>query len=438
MGDHHGSKCVSPVVAQATPGNEANPQALDAIVKASETYSIVASQDIVDVRGLKLWAKGQPVSAALQQRLLERKLQHPLEVCLTADDGVTLFSLHDELKGWLDNGSSPMSTALRPWAPVLLEQVKRLPLHSVAQLLLTAALATRPTSLPHAVAAMAMAGAMMLSRNRPAVDVRMAMLGGLLHDLGEVYIQPQYLDHNSPLDLVGHKHLVAHPRVAQLLLGSTTDYPAALCRAIGEHHERLDGSGYPACLMGDKMSELGRVLAVVEVTLGILRSPRAPLTRASFALRVVPGEFDPLWVALICDAARQSSEKPPEDAPGTSVNDAVVLPLTQIEQRMSQAKNLAQTLKEQGRGGAVLHVVENGIGRLTRLKVAWNALGFWGVEGRKFDASERFELELADRELKQRLRELQRECMLLSERLGEAEKLRLQPLWQDLLPATSV
>ena len=38
---------------------QTNPDVLNAIIKASETYSIVASQDIVDVRGLKLWAKGQ-------------------------------------------------------------------------------------------------------------------------------------------------------------------------------------------------------------------------------------------------------------------------------------------------------------------------------------------------------------------------------------------
>jgi HD domain len=428
---------VSAVAVETAAGNEANPQALDAIVKASETYSIVASRDIVDVRGLKLWAKGQPVSAALQQRLLERKLQHPLEVCLKAEDGVTLFGLHEDLLSWLSDDTSPLSVALRPWGPALLQQVKRLPLHAVAQLLLTAALATRPSSLPHAVAAMATAGAMMLSRNRSAVDVRMAMLGGLMHDLGEVYIHPQFLDHSVPLDLVGHKHLVVHPRVAHLLLRGTTDYPELLCRAIGEHHERLDGSGYPARLAGDKVSELGRILAVVEVTLGILRSPRAPLTRASFALRVVPGEFDPLWVALICDAARLGAEPPPDQATGTPATESMS-PSTQIQQRLEQAQNLAQTLQAQGRGAPVLAVVENSMTRLTRLQVAWNALGCWGLDGAVLNPKERFELEMADRELKQRLRELQRECMLLAERLGEAEKLRLQPLWQDLILAPAV
>ena len=72
---------------------QANPDILNALVKAGETYSIVASQDIVDVRGLKLWAKGLPVSATLQQLLLERKLRVPIESCLMAEDGVTMFDL---------------------------------------------------------------------------------------------------------------------------------------------------------------------------------------------------------------------------------------------------------------------------------------------------------------------------------------------------------
>lgn len=418
--------------ARAASGNEANPQALDAIVKASETYAIVASQDIMDVRGIKLWAKGQPVSAALQQRLLERKLQHPLEVCLTAETGVTPFTLHDDLKACLEE-ETPLATIVRPWAPVLMEQAKHLPLHSVALLLLTAAMATRPSHLPHCVMSMALAGAMMASCKRPVGDIRTAMLGGLLHDIGEVYIHPQYLDYSGALDMVGHKHLVVHPRVAHLLLRSTTDYPEALCRAIGEHHERLDGSGYPARLAGDQMSELGKLLAVVEVTMGVLRSPRAPLTRASFALRVVPGEFDPQWTRLVCEAARLAAESVPDPVEGS----ASMQPLIQIDQRIQQTQALGATLKEQGRAGPILEMVDRALGRLARLRVAWNAMGCWAAEDADASPAERFELEMANRELQQRLRELQRECMLLSERLGEAEKARLQPLWEGLIDGSA-
>ena len=412
-----------------TAGNDANPEMLGAIVKASERFAIIASQDIVDVKGIKLWARGQPVSQALQQRLLERKLQQPLEVCLAAEDGATLFHLREDLRALLD-ADTPLALVLRPWAQVLLEQVKYLPLHSVAQLLLTAAMATRPTALPHAVMGMALAGAVMAHRRPSPADVRLAMLGGLLHDIGEVYIQPCYLDCAVPLDLVGHKHLVVHPRVAQLLLKTTTDYPDALCRAIGEHHERLDGSGYPARLVGEQISPLGRVLAVVEATLGILRSPYAPFVRASFALRVVPGEFDLQWSGLICGAARAadgllSQVQGAELTPG--------LPMARIDQRIQLAHRLAVELKEQGRGQPILSIVDNVLRRLDRLRVAWNALGSWGLDPYSLNPREQIELEMASSELEFRLRSLQRESLLLGERLGESDMARLEPLWRGLL-----
>ena len=413
--------------AQQTEGIEANPEALNAIVKASETYSIIASQDIVDVRGIKLWGKGQPVSAALQQRLLERKLLHPMEACLMAENGVTTVTLHDDLKLFLD-GSDALAMSLRPWAPVLLQQVRALPLHSVVQLLLTTALATRPHTLPHAVQAMALAGAMACRDGSRVVDIRLAMLGGLLHDIGEVYIQPRYLDYSGPLDVVGHKHLVAHPRVAHLLLSTTTDYPESLGRAIGEHHERLDGSGYPARLGADKISSLGKLLAVVEVTMGILRAPQAPLARASFALRVIPGEFDAKWTGLVCDAARDAGEALQSEPLG-----AVTLPLEEIERHTQRAHQLALTLKEKHLSGPMADIVAMSIQRLNRLRVAWNALGFWGLGAEELRAQEQFEIHMAGKELQQHLRELQRECLLMAERLDASEKALIEPLWQGLL-----
>lgn len=413
-----------------TGDNQANPDALNAIVKASETYSIVASQDIVDVQGLKLWAKGQPVSSALQQRLLDRKLRYPLEACLAAEDGVTSFSLHADLLACL-NTDAPLARALRPWAPVLLEQVKQLPLHSVAQLLLTAAMATRPSSLPHALESMMLAGAMASGPGlSSSVNVRMAMLGGLLHDIGEVYIQPEYLTSKAPLDLMGHKHLMVHPRVAQMLLSKTTDYPQTLCRAIGEHHERLDGSGYPARLLEPGISSLGRLLAVVELTMGILRTPRAPLTRADFALRVVPGEYDPAWSSFICNLARAVPANPTTTPAQPAFSEGS--PLQQIDERTARAQQLALILKAQGRAGPVLEIVDTALIRLNRLRQAWNALGFWGANPHDLSPPELFELELAGHELQQRLTQLQRECLLLGERLGELEKMWLEPLWRGI------
>ena len=404
---------------------QTNPDVLQAIILASEQFSIVASQDIVDIRGLKLWAKGRHVSAALQQRLLERKLLHPLEACLTAEDGVTPFTLLEQFTALMNQDNS-LARALQPSAALLEEHLKQMPLHAVAQLLLTTAFATRPETLPHAVAGMALAGAIAHTQSTP-VDMRLAMLGGLLHDIGEAYIQPTYLDRSTPLDLLGYKHMMAHPRMAQMLLTATTDYPATLCRAVGEHHERLNGAGYPARLSGDDISPLGLILAAVEVTLGIARTPEAPLTRASFALRVVPGEFPERYGSTVFNMAREANEPLP------TTDDQPQAVLEHINTTLRQAEFSAQTLQDTGCNDQESAIINLALERLGRLRVAWNALGVWGVEPDQLTENDRFEMSLAGKELYLRQAELQRECMLLAERLPPHDTQRLQPIWAGLL-----
>lgn len=414
---------------QFAPGQaEAHPDFVAALVQASASYSIVASQDIVDVRGMKLWAKGLPVSATLQQRLLERKLRTPIESCLVAEDGVTPFYLHHAL-GQLLGQSNGLSRALQPHALLLDKLIKQIPLHPVAQLLLTTALATRPGAVEHAVQAMALAGAMAQSQTTP-MDVRLAMMGGLLHDIGEAYVQPQYLDGEKPRDVVGHKHLMVHPRMGQLLLEGTTDYPALLCRAIGEHHERLNGSGYPARLSGDAVSPLGALLSAVETVLVQQHHSEAPLTSGSFALRVIPGEYPERYSSIAFNMARDANESLPASTSIPSerlraIHGALLL----AEQTAADLKNVHLSAP----GATVARLAQQ---RTARLRMAWNSLGVWDIRPEQLTDADRFEMTCACNELEQRLYELERECMLSAECLHTAEQKTLAPLWAGLhLPA---
>lgn len=404
--------------------SEAHPEFVAALVQASASYAIVASQDIVDVRGIKLWAKGLPVSSALQQRLLERKLRSPLESCLVAEDGVTPFYLHDALTQLLAQSTS-LALALRPLGQVLDKLFKHIPLHPVAQLLLTTALATRPGAVEHAVQAMALAGAMATAQTTP-VDVRQAMMGGLLHDIGEVYVQPQYLVNENPRDLTGHKHLMVHPRMGQLLLEGTTDYPATLCRAIGEHHERSNGSGYPARLAGDALSPLGLLLSAVETMLAHQHTSPAPLTSASFALRVVPGEYPERYASAAFNMARSAQEPLPTGLDLASGN------LQRIHSTLLAAEHTAQevgTHVTQPPGARIVALAQQ---RTARLRMAWNALGVWDIRPEQLTDADRFEMACACTELDQHLYELARECMLLAEDLRLDDKIALAPLWAGL------
>jgi hypothetical protein len=411
----------------------ANPHALATIVEASAKRTIVASQDILDERGVKLWSRDQPVSESLQQRLLERKLKQPLEACLRASDGVTPFELHEALKAFFESDHA-ISRALKPWSGTILDEVKHVPLHSVPQLLLTAAQASKPQVFEHAVRGMALAGAMSASTRADKYQLRLALLGGLLHDLGEMYVDPQYLDTKQPLDAQGYRHLAVHPKVGAMLLTRLTDYPAALTRAITEHHERGDGSGYPARLMSDGLSPMGKLLSVMETTLGIASYSKAPWTHASFALRMIPGEYDGAWISFVAEAARQAQEdlsvvtNNGAGGNGGNLGDQ----LAAVNKRLDDAEQQASDIHTAAASDTVKRISERAVHLLRRLRTGWNAMGMWAIADADAPVEARFEWTMACRELAYRLRFIRRECLWAEGELPPDDGLVLEMLWSCL------
>jgi hypothetical protein len=406
----------------------ANPHALSAIVEASASRTIVASEDIYDEHGRKLWARDQAISASLQQRLLERKLSRPLESCLRAADGVTTHQLHEGIAAFVES-SHPLAPVVKPQAKVVLEGVGQLPLHSAVQLLLTTVHATRPEVYQHALASMALAGALSAAAGQARFDLRMALLTGLLHDLGEMYLDPRYLDSSQPLDAAGYRHVVTHPLIGRMLLTKLTDYPPALGEAVAEHHERLDGTGYPARKLGAALSPLGRMQAVVEATVGLVATAPAPLARTALALRMVPGEFDDACTSALVNAARQAGEDLEQAVPLEAPAEAQAR-LAMLRERIENGTEAATGIAGAKTATApVRTVAERALHRLRRLQVAGHAIGLWTADAAGSSTSERFELSVALGEMRYRLGGVRRDCMWSETGLTEAESRVLEPLW---------
>ena len=91
-----------------------------------------------------------------------------------------------------------------------------------------------------------------------------------------------------------------------MLVDRFAEYSKEIVRAIVEHHERLDGSGYPRGLAGDALSPLGRVLALAEVVTAMFDGD-APLPeqRVSLLLRINPRRYDAGHVAADPSPARR-------------------------------------------------------------------------------------------------------------------------------------
>jgi hypothetical protein len=405
----------------------ANPHALATILEASQTKSIIASRDIFDISGTKLWARDQPVSNALQRKLMDRQLRQPLESCLLAQDGVTGSSLVSATHAMLARDSA-LTPVLRPHAARLIQEAAHLPLHPVAQLLLTAAQASRPETFDHALQAMALNGVLMISHGGGIAELRVAMVCGLLHDLGEMYIDPVYneADADRALDFQSYQHLVVHPHVGSLLISQLTSYPAVVARAIAEHHERLDGSGYPHGLRSEQVSTQGRLLAVTEAALGVLRGDKPQLARVSVALRAVPGEFDLSWVGRIANAARQQPE-----LVATLPPEAIQRRLSRLDAALQAANDSVTELCEQTKTLPLIDALCLAQHLLRRLRTGWYASGLWARDA--VNAQDAAEVEAVEDELLFRLRGIQRAMLLRAGDLAPDEAHKLQALCDGLV-----
>ncbi|MBI5255468.1 MAG: HD domain-containing protein [Burkholderiales bacterium] len=413
--------------AQPNSFRTANPHALATILEASQTKSIIAARDIFDIAGTKLWARDQPVSQALQRKLMDRQLRQPLESCLMAEDGVTSLTLGHAMHALLARGT-PLAALLKPHAARLVAEVPHLPLHPVAQLLLTAAQASRPETFDHAVQAMALNGALMLAHGGSIAELRVAMLCGLLHDLGEMYIDPLYgeADADRALDFQSYQHLVVHPHVGSLLIAQLTNYPPSLSRAVAEHHERLDGSGYPHGLRSEQVSPQGRLLSVTEAALGVLRSRTPELARASVALRVVPGEFDLGWVGRIAEAARHQ--------PGlVATRDPAELGarLAMMDRALQESLNAVEALAADVSSPPMLDALGLTEHLLRRLRTGWYASGLWSTGA--VTAQDAPEVEAIEDELLFRLRAIQRAALLRAGDVPPEDAMRLHSLCERMV-----
>lgn len=398
---------------------KANPHALASILEASQTKSIISSKDIFDISGTKLWARNLPVSDALQRKLLDRQLREPLETCLLAEDGVTMHSLVDFSEELLQR-DAPLSRMLRPYTQRLLLEIKHLPLHAVVQLLLTAGQASKPASFEHAVQAMLLNGALAMNQGAGTPNIRLAMLAGLMHDLGEMYIAPQHgeADADQNLSFESYKHLVVHPHVGQLIVAQLTNYPATVARAIAEHHERMDGSGYPHTLQGGDLSALGKLTAVTEAALNAMRKPGSHLAHASVALRVVPGEFDLGWIGAITDSARK---QPPLRAQLEPTE--IAYRLQGLDHALQGAERSAEAMGQDHPSPALKAALDMARHLLMRLRVGWNTSGLWSQQS--VSEQDAAEVEAIEAELLFRLRAIQRAALLQAGELPaeEAQKL---------------
>lgn len=107
--------------------------------------------------------------------------------------------------------------------------------------------------------------------------------GGLLHDIGMMSIPSAVLNKQDQLSPAEWKQVRNHVQTSQKILQMMGNVGKGVGVIVSQHHERLDGSGYPNGLKGGELNELARMAAIIDVFCGLTdrRPYRRTLTAAA-------------------------------------------------------------------------------------------------------------------------------------------------------------
>jgi len=89
-------------------------------------------------------------------------------------------------------------------------------------------------------------------------------LAGQIHDLGKIAIPSEILNKPGRINEIEFALIKTHPEMGYEIV-KNIDFPWPIADIVFQHHEKIDGSGYPRGLKGDKILIQARIISVADV-----------------------------------------------------------------------------------------------------------------------------------------------------------------------------
>jgi HD-GYP domain-containing protein (c-di-GMP phosphodiesterase class II) len=99
----------------------------------------------------------------------------------------------------------------------------------------------------------------------PEEQIEGIRMAGLIHDIGKINVPAEILSKPSALNGLEFGLIKTHPQVGCDILNGAIEFPWPIAQIVLQHHERMDGSGYPVGLSGEEIILEARILAVADV-----------------------------------------------------------------------------------------------------------------------------------------------------------------------------
>ena len=139
----------------------------------------------------------------------------------------------------------------------------------------------------------------------PAHQIEGIYMAGVVHDLGKIYVPAEILSKPSGLNEIEFSLIRTHCQVGYDLL-KTIDFPWPIAQIVYQHHERLNGSGYPQGLSSEQILIEAKIICVADVVEAMAsHRPYRPARGVEAALDLIQAESGNLYDPQVVNTCLQ-------------------------------------------------------------------------------------------------------------------------------------
>ncbi len=195
----------------------------------------------------------------------------------------------------------------------------------------------------HSVSVATFSLALGISLNLNIKELKELFVGALLHDIGKLFVPSSILLKNGPLTTKEFEIMKDHPRKGYnyLILKNLGISNKAL-RICLEHHERIDGTGYPNNLKRNEIGILSKIVSIADVydALTSNRSYRTPLSNTE-ALDYIKSNINSTFDEILSKIFSKLIKSNPKDKSLISINSNIL----EINPQIHNTSLLRPTIK---------------------------------------------------------------------------------------------
>ena len=344
----------------------ANPEYLRCVERVARSTDMRACQDIYASNGIKLIASGSRIDQATWEKLTRHTLSLPLEVVLTAADPVDAMTLVRDTDQIIAAEPGIAALVNRTGDPLAWKALTgNLDLPPPLGFRFKVMREQKRDMYHHALRLAVLAHCIGLRLKWSGPQLAELVLAALCHDLGEMHTDPAIFDSGRAIGVGDLRFIHVHPVTGYVILSQTAHVPRAVALAVLQHHERLDGSGYPHGISGERIQPAARVLAVADLYDAVARG--GDIHRLKVILKVEQGQLDQAVVGALKELLPDfPDDLVPADAPYTPA-----MPLTKRLHRLEQLLGEWEALKPALRTSVALAFVLEQVQQIQI--VAWRA-----------------------------------------------------------------